>query len=207
VAAALAGGALVRPLQQRPLSLAPDHRRVEAACATLCSGLDREQPVRLDRLALALELQGGDGLDFDCVAHEVVGRRPEQDLVRRRSLLEALGDVDGVACREPLAAAARISRHDLARVHARSDGDGDSPVALELLVQSGEALAHLGGGPDRADSIVLVHDGDPEDGHYRVADELLDRALVRLDDGLHLVEVAAHHPAQRFRVEALAESR
>jgi hypothetical protein len=32
---------------------------------------------------------------------------------------------------------------------------------------------------------------DAEDGHHRVADELLGRAPVALDDRLHLVEVAA----------------
>ena len=131
----------------------------------------------------------------------------QQDLVRRRRLLEALRNVDGVACREALAAAQCVSRHDLARVHARPHRDRDSPVALELLVQPGKALAHLGSGPDRANGVVLVQDGDSEHGHHRVADELLDRALVRLDDRLHLVEVAAHHPPQRFRVEPFAQSR
>ena len=71
-----------------------------------------------------------------------------------------------------------------------------SPVALQFLVQPGEALPHLGCGPDRTQGVVLVQDRNAEHGHHRVADELLDGALVALDDRLHLVEVAAHHSPQ-----------
>jgi hypothetical protein len=50
-----------------------------------------------------------------------------------------------------------------------------------------------------------VDDRNAEDGHHRVADELLHDALVAFDDGLHLVEVAPHHAAERFGVEPLPE--
>ena len=42
-----------------------------------------------------------------------------------------------------------------------------------------------------------------EDGHHRVADELLDGAAVSLDRGPRGVEVASHHGTRRLRVEAL----
>jgi hypothetical protein len=48
---------------------------------------------------------------------------------------------------------------------------------------------------------------DAEHRHHRVADELLDRALVALDHRGHLVEVAFHHAPERLRVEPLAERR
>ena len=66
-------------------------------------------------------------------------------------------------------------------------------------------VAHLRSGADRSQGVVLVQDRDSEHGHHRVADELLDRPFVALDDRLHLVEVAAHHPSQRLGVELLAE--
>jgi hypothetical protein len=50
-----------------------------------------------------------------------------------------------------------------------------------------------------------VEDGNAEDGHDRIADELLHRAAVPLQDGAHLLEVAAQDPTKRLRVEAFTE--
>ena len=47
---------------------------------------------------------------------------------------------------------------------------------------------------------------DAEHGHHRVADELLDRAAVALDHGLHLLEVAGHHAPEALGVEALGQA-
>jgi len=58
-------------------------------------------------------------------------------------------------------------------------------------------------GPHR---IVLVQRRDPEDGHDRVADELLDGAAVARERRLHRVEVARHHTPDRLRIEPLAEA-
>ena len=52
-----------------------------------------------------------------------------------------------------------------------------------------------------------MDDGHAEDGHHRVADELLHGSAVRLERAAHLVEVAPHHAAHRLRVEPLAERR
>ncbi len=191
---------------RRALAVAPDHRRVEAAGATCrIPGSMSGQAVGGDRLALALERERLERLDLDRVSHEPVRRLAEQDLARGRRFLEPLGDVDGVAGGESLAAAAVAGNH-LARVDAGPHLDPDAPVPLELVVQGGEPFAHLGGGADRAERVVLVDDRNPEDGHHRVADELLDDVPSwPLDDRLHLVEVAAHDAPQRFRVELLAE--
>ena len=80
-------------------------------------------------------------------------------------------------------------------------------VAIEILVQRGEGLAHLGCGADRPQRIVLMDLGNPEDGHDGVADELLDGATVVFDRGLHRVEVAFHDVTERFRVERLTHRR
>ena len=63
----------------------------------------------------------------------------------------------------------------------------------------------LGGRLDRAQRVVVVADRQPEDRDDRVADDLLDRAAVRLEDRAHLIEVEGQDLAQRLRIEALAE--
>ena len=80
-------------------------------------------------------------------------------------------------------------------------------LALEIDVQGDEGLAHPDRGAHRSHGVVLVEPRDPEDRHHRVTDELLDRAAVALDHGGHLVEVPAHHAAERLGVEPLAERR
>jgi hypothetical protein len=49
--------------------------------------------------------------------------------------------------------------------------------------------------------------GNPEDSHHRVADELLDRAAVSLDDRLHALEIASKERSYRLGVERLPERR
>ena len=47
--------------------------------------------------------------------------------------------------------------------------------------------------------------GGAEDRHHRVAHQLLDAALVALDDGRGVFEDAGHESARLFRIEALGE--
>ena len=110
------------------------------------------------------------------------------------SLLEAGGDVDGIAggVEVPFAG---ITRHDLAGVDAYAGGQSDAPLAEKLLVQLLETRAHLGSRSDRAQSIVFMGDWNAERGYDRIADELLDGAAVALEDGAHLDEVALHDTA------------
>jgi hypothetical protein len=68
-------------------------------------------------------------------------------------------------------------------------------------------IAHLSGRAHSSERVVLVHARQPEDGHDRIADVLLDRAAVAFERGPHLVEVARHNLADRFRVELLAHGR
>ena len=80
-------------------------------------------------------------------------------------------------------------------------------VCVEPVVQGGQRALGLGGRLDRAQGVVIVADREPEDGHDRVADDLLDRAAVRLEDQPHLIEVEGQDLAERLRIEALAERR
>ena len=85
-----------------------------------------------------------------------------------------------------------------------------SPVVTPIRASrpsSGQRVAHLDRRPHRAQRVVLVHDRHAEHGHHRVADELLDRAAVALDDRLHPLEVAGEQRPQRLRVGRLAERR
>ena len=60
---------------------------------------------------------------------------------------------------------------------------------------------------DGAQGVVLAHLGNAEHGHHRVADELLDRPPVRLDDALHPLEVAGKQGTQGLGIRRLAQRR
>ena len=127
-----------------------------------------EKPVRGNRLGLPLQLERLDLLDRDSVVYQPERLLAEQDFARLRGLLEAGGHVDRIPGREPLLR----SGYDLARVHSYPS----------LQPELGKRVAHLDGRAARPQRVVLVHLRDAEDGHHCVADELLHRSAVRLDD-------------------------
>jgi class 3 adenylate cyclase len=113
----------------------------------------------------------------------------------------ATGDAVNVAAR--LEQAARpgeilIGPETLRLVRHRAETEPVEP--LELLVQRREPLTHLDGRPHRPQRVVLVQLRDAKDRHHRIADELLHRSTVPLEDALHLVEVPAHHAPERLGV-------
>ena len=100
-----------------------------------------------------------------------------------------------------------VAGDDLAARDADPDLEPHAVGALELLVQHGESIAHVGGRAQRPQRVVLVHDRSAEHGHDRVADELLHGAAVMLERHAHLVEVAGEHAPHQLRVARLAEVR
>ena len=78
-------------------------------------------------------------------------------------------------------------------------------LAGELLVERPERVAELHRGANGAECVVLTHGRDPEHGHHRIPDELLDRATVPLEHALHDVEVPPHHAAEELGIEPVAE--
>ena len=92
--------------------------------------------------------------------------RADQDLARRGGLLQARGDVDGLAGRERRLG---VVGDDLARL------DADARLEPEPVhgVEDRERRA------EGALGVVLVRQRDAERGHDRVAGELLDDAAVR----------------------------
>ena len=151
--------------------------------------------------ALPFSSSGVSGSTVTAPRSEAERFRAEQDLAGLCRLLEPGGDVDRIAGREPLLGAG----DDLTGVDAEPDAQRRPVVALELGVQRLERIAQLHGGTHRPQRVVLVHLRHAEDRHHRIADELLHRAAVPLDDGLGCLEVARQHAAQALRVEPLAE--
>ncbi len=109
-------------------------------------------------------------------------------------MLEPRGNVDRVAGDERLALA---TDHNLPGVHP-------DPRLEPVLADRG---LHLHSRAHRAEGVVLVGHRDPEDGHDRVAHELLHSAAVLLDDRAQILEVATHASAQRLRIGRLSKRR
>jgi hypothetical protein len=188
---ALACGTLQRLLEERELMRTADEGRVDRAREGAHVGQQLAQAEARHRLRLPLEHKRLHRLCSHLLAHEPLRGLPEQDLACLRRLLQTRGHVDGIAGDERLAR----PRHDLAGV------EPDPHLEAELL----HRLAHPGRGPRCPERVVLVSLRDPEHGHRRVADELLDAAAVALEDRAQLGVVAAHRLAQDLRVTALAE--
>ena len=72
---------------------------------------------------------------------------------------------------------------------------------------AGTASTSSSAGADGALGVVLVGGRRAPDGHHGIADELLDRAAVALDDVAREVEVARQRVADVFRVALLGERR
>ena len=96
-------------------------------------------------------------------------------LARLCRLLQTRRDVHRIAGRQPF----RGACEHLAGV--------DSDPALDAELR--ERIPHLDCRSARAQRIVLVRDRHAEHRHHRVADGLLHRAAVRLDDSAHPLEV------------------
>ncbi len=176
------------------LALAPHERRFRVTRKRLGAGEHLNEPERLDRLGLPFEHERLDRFDANRVAHEEPRLRADQRLSCCGCLLESSSNVDRVAGDEGLSLAAD---HDLAGV--------DPHPRLETVL--GDRHTHLRRGANRPQSIVLVRDRDPENGHDRVADELLDCPTVALDDRSEILEVASHARAQCLRIGRLTERR
>ena len=110
---------------------------------------------------------------------EEIGLPPEHDLVRGRSRFEPLADGDRVARDDPVLVA--WIGHDLSGVHP--DPHAEPRLSLREPVEPRHRVAQGDGCADGPESIVLADDRNAEHGHHLVADEILDRAAVMLDDG------------------------
>ena len=191
-------------LEVLELVLAADEGLVEAAGDAGGGRVDLVDAASFGLFARALGGEALEGADGDGVLDQRIGRLADQDVPGPGGLLEAFGEHDGLAGDEGLAAAG-VAGDDLAGV----DADPHLQVEPERCSSSSFSRSSrsciVGGAAHGPEGVVLVHCGHAEDGHDLVADELLDRAAVRLDRGLHLLEVPRHHLPQRLRVDPLGQ--
>jgi hypothetical protein len=197
---ALLDGVVVDRLQQRHLRVAADEGA--RAAAEAARPHQRQRPhehVRRHRLRLAPGGQLDRGRELEGAADRLRRAGADEDRARLGRLLEPRRDVDGVTGNEG-AALAGPPGHDLAGV----DADPELEGAAE---ERGEPALHRERRVQRPLRVVLVRLGDAEDGHDRVAGELLDRAAGVVDLGRHRVVEALELDARPLRILLLPERR
>ena len=136
-------------------------------------------------------------------------RRPfgDEHLAGFRRLLQPRRHADRVAGDHADVLLELGSGDHLARVHADPHLERETVAPCQVFVQSDELRPHAERRAQRADRVVFVCGRDAEDGHDRVADELLDRAALGLDRLAHRGEVGVHHVLEALGVQALAHIR
>ena len=176
-------------LQERQLRLAADERR-------------RGEPRRIvhphgaprpERLVPALDLERPGALDLDRACREPSRALAEQDLARLGRLLQAHGEVHGLARGKGRLG---VLDDDLAGFDADPDAE---PQRLDL----GDDLERR---PQCALRVVLVCDRHAERRHDRVAGELLDGSAMLGDRPGDALEIAVHASAHDLRIGARHES-
>ncbi len=130
-----------------------------------------------------------------------LGGLPEHDRARfGHVLLEPGGDVDGVAENRVVDTGRRpdVTHHDRSRVHRHPDLDAVETFGLAFAVPDIERLQQLDGRTHRPLGVVLLRQRRAEEGHDRVADEIIEGASVLKNDvggdRKELVEERPPHP-------------
>ena len=177
-------------MDRRKLPLAPDEARLGAALDRV---VHRTQQEGGHRLRLALERERLDRLDVDATRNK-----------RERLLPDSASPGCAACCRR----AATLTASPVAR--RSSVPVTTSPVATPMrpsTASSGKASRISTAARQARRASSSCADRDPEHSHHRVADELLHRAAVALDDRLHPLEVAGKQRPDRLRVGRLPERR
>ena len=197
-------GVVHEPTQRLELPRSVDQRHVEAPRVPGGVGVDLVQSEAGNRFPLPSRGEPFARANLHRVLDERVRRCPDEDRPGLGGSLQSLGEVHRVAGHEPLAGDV-IACDDLTRVDADAAGELDAPPLLELEVQLGQRALHLRRRAHRAKRVVLVRDGDAEDGHHLVAAKSLDRPSVLPDDLGHRFRVARHDSTRRLGVGCLSE--
>ena len=192
-------GQLFVPTRQRGLETRDAARTPDLAGHSL-------DPPGGDGLAASANVDFAQGFCLDEVADGVVRRFAHDNIIWLGLLLEARGKVHGVAGGHRCATE-RVADHDLARLDPDPCLQPDALARLRVPADLDEALADRQRGADGTFRIVLVGLRQTEDGHHRVAAELLDGAAAPLDLLGGKLEELAHESADDLRIELLAERR
>ena len=92
-------------------------------------------------------------------------------------------------------------------LHADPEGEIDAEARPQRIGQTEKRMMHFQRATNRALGVVLVHGRYTEDGHHRVARELLYRAAELLDDCPHASEIGVLDALNRFWIKALPKRR
>ncbi len=196
-----AGARHPQALTQDGLLARAAYERNRSPRGTRCELLHRE---RIERGVEAL------GPDATAPGVRDVGARQDargltdQHLARLGGGLQPCSDVDDRAGHQQLACR-RAAHSGLAGLDA--DPHFERTLESELVAKSPRALGDGKAGPHRAQRVVLMHVGQPENGHHRVADELLGPATQSGQFFGGGVEEAPQHLASAFGVQSLREAR
>ncbi len=188
---------VVHRLEPLELALAADERRRRRAGRRL----ERHQTIGRHRLGAALQRDAPERRQRHARRDQAPRRFAEHDVAVPALLLQPRRHVHRVA--DDVVAGA--AHHHLAGV----DGDAEPRHGEHGLHadQRPKRLLHRGGGPHGAERVVLRHPLQTEGRHHAVAEELHDRAAVRVDDRTQRLVVALHHAPRRLGVEPLVERR
>ena len=167
-------------------------RRPETTRCALQSGV---------RPVLALELERARVLVDDRLLGRAPRRLADEDRARLGDRLHARGGVDEVAGDHALALGAERDG-GLAGQHACA---GAQLLGAHLLAERRDGGDEVERGANGALGVVLGRRRRAPDRHHRVADELLDRAAVELDQPPARVEVAGEELAHLLGVAGLRE--
>ncbi len=169
-------------------------------------GCDGDQAVGGDGHRAATGQHRLHALDRDLALDQPERELPDEDPLRRRRLLELVGEPQDVPGQDVLAG--RCPPDDeLARRDTGPVDEADAPGPIEPLVQAREDRLGLGRSANGSQHIVIARERQAEHRHDGIADDLLDRPAIGLEDGPHLVEVEGQDLAQRLRIELLTEAR
>ena len=182
-------------LELHQVGVTADHRQLPS-----CPGGVTDERTRRDRLGLALCLEAG-GRPVDEAIRGLAASFGDQDSPRLGLLLEAGRGVDRVARdQEVLAGRGVPAGDDLAARDTQPDRQ-----AFRQAWVSADLVAQVERRADRPLGVVAVGDGQAEDRHHRIADELLDGAAVVGDHLAGDRVVAGEQRAQVFGIELLTE--
>ena len=202
---ALLGAGVEEILDLAELPVAADERRLEAGRLERAAGArddpqrapERQQPI----LALQLERPGL------LVDDRLLGRPPRRLADEHRpglgDRLHPRGRVDEVARDHSLSLGAERHR----RLAGQDAGPRPQLGLADLVAERRDGRDEIERGPHRPLRVVLGRRRRSPDRHHRVADELLDRSAVQLDQPAARVEVARQELPHLLRVARLGERR
>ena len=167
---------------------------------------DVQEPVRGHGPVETAEVLERHRLRRDRVADDPFRDAVEEDLARTGVLLQAGREVHGRPHHERLTGAP-IARDHVARGDAGADRELHVPPPKEIAVRDVDHLPQVPGCTNGAKRVVLRRTWETEDGHDRVADELLDVPAVTADGGARGTVVVAHHAMEGFGVEPVSQVR